>query len=269
MSEDLALPDAQDRPKVPAAYDREMVAAAIDALEVAAGGRQALIAAMVAQPATDPDLNYVIGLIADPRHDARRLSQLCKAGRVPLGTLIEAFKRGVYAQMTVQVLGTIARETPKVVEDIVARAQTHWVTCGSCQGVGHLRHLKAGQPIIDLLTNQTVGVYPDTVPCDRCATTGQVEEPGDLDRQKMVLTLAGLGPKPSGPGVVVDNRSVTINGESTAAPQAGPDSFASIIGAVDRILRRPARVLPPSSIVEGSIVVDSAGPPLADDQGNG
>lgn len=217
MSSALAPLDAPDldRPALRAHYDMPQVGAALDAIERASGGRQSLVAALTAGADTDDDgLSYVIRLIADPRMDARSLRDICRAGRVSMGELIEAYKRGVYAAMQVQVMATIATQTPAVVKDVFDRSVAHYVPCEACSATGTITSLSK----------------PDDPPkpCTACGATGQQLVQPTLDRQKVALELSGvLGKK--GPLVSITQRAVNVSDSSAAG-------FSKLIAATDKLL---------------------------------
>lgn len=178
----------------------------LTAVERAVGGREKLIEALLACP-PDSSLDYVVGLIADPRNDARKLSALCREGRITLGELLEAFKRGTLAPAVAQAIATVAARLPEIVEDVVTRSTVHDVPCPDCRGT----------------STTTASAGPDGAPtaCPACHGTGVITRDPEFDRQKFVLTeLAGLGRKPSPtPAVVIDQRDqrqqmIDVSGEA-------------------------------------------------------
>jgi hypothetical protein len=196
------------------------VAQALGEIESAAGGRAALVEALSALPPNDK-LTYVLGLLADPRHDARSLGSLCKAGGVGVGELIEAFKRGVHAKALIRAAVSIATHTPAVVEDVMVRAQPHLVDCHTCHG--------------SLLMLHPDDATAHKIPCTRCVDlngipTGKIVQQPDLDRQKLALDLANLLPK-KGPSVVVDQRKSAL-----FMQDASPGGLTKLTEAMDRIL---------------------------------
>lgn len=201
--------------------------AAIEAVERAVGGRDALLRILTHAPETD-DLTYVINLIADPSMDARKLAAICRAGGVKLGALLEAFKRGAYAQLFVDRAALVATHMPAVMEDVIVRAAPHTVPCPTCHGRR---------------------VLTDESPCLVCRDangdpTGSVTVLPDLDRQKLALDLADLLPK-KGPVVAIDNRSLSIT-------DASPTGHAKFLEDTEAILhpRRAPRPTPTVVTVE-------------------
>lgn len=223
MADDLtrARPDSSTLQS----YERTLTAKAVDALESAVGGREKLIAALTGAPATD-DLAYVINLIASPEMDARKLSQICRAGRITVGELLEAYKRGVYAQMQVSVMAKVAEHTPAVVEDVLLRSQPHQVVCPSCKGSLVVRNPREDEKD-----------QPPVLPCTACLDanripTGLIDVLPDLDRQKLALDLANLLPKKS-PMIAIDARQ-----QSAHFGDVSPAGRAKLLGAADDVLYR-------------------------------
>lgn len=250
----------RDRSEVDLAhYDAADAARAIDAIETAVGGRAAVVAALTLAPETD-DLAYVIRLIADPSQDTRDLSAICRAGGVKIGEIIHALKQGLYARMLIQTTATITSHSPAVVEDIMVRAQQHYIDCPTCRGTLLIYDRSQADPR-----------NAPKIPCDACENpdgipTGKVLVYPDLDRQKVALDLANLLPKKTAPSVVVDNRSVSFG-------DASPEGLDRLLAATDDILYRSRRRDRPSTTVsdpDSGDVVDAdpappSGPP-ADDQ---
>jgi hypothetical protein len=212
------------------------VGQALSEIEAAAGGRAALVEALSALPPSDK-LTYVLGLLADPRHDARSLSSLCKAGGVHIGELIEAFKRGVHAKALIRATVSIATHTPAVVEDVMVRAQPHLIDCPACHG--------------SLLILNPDDATAHKIPCTRCVDlngipTGKIVQQPDLDRQKLALDLANLLPK-KGPSVVVDQRRSAL-----LLQDSSPGGLTKLTEAVDRILH--ARI-PAAEVIDGDLSI--------------
>lgn len=196
------------------ALDLPRAAAAIDSLERHFGGREKLLDALILAPIDDDDpLAYVIGLIADPRVDARSLSDICRAGKVSVGEVMEAYKRGAYAQMQVEVIAAVAANTPVIVRDVLRQAQPHEEVCVRCHGETVIR--PEGQP----------DAAP--TPCPLCRGTGVSLQPGTIDHAKLALDLAGLTSKRT-PGVVIDQR--------TQMADTSPGGLVKMLGAIDALL---------------------------------
>lgn len=212
-----------------------LASAAVEALEKAVGGREPLVAALLhAPPSTD--LSIAIGAIADPRNDARALSVICADAGVTVGTLIEAYKRGVLARAQVGAIHAVAEALPAVIEDAVTRAAPHYLTCYVCDGTG---------TVVPEPTKKNPNPGPE--PCRTCRGRGQTYHLPDLDRQKFAAELGGLITKGSAPLVdLSDRRSVSLS-------VGQPGGFASLIGAVDEVLHGQSRGGAPSATLGATL----------------
>lgn len=227
-----------------AAYEAARADQAIDRVERALGGRAAIVDALLAVPPS-ARLEYVVGLIADPRYDARKLSAICRAGRVTVGELLEAFKRGRLARAQAEAIHAVAAEIPAIAADLTRRAVTHYVVCLTCQGTGVIPGPSDDQP---------------PVPCGACRGLGQQLAEPDLAVQKEVLGLVGLGSAASrGPAVVIDQRdqrAITLHDHS-------PTAHGRLLQVVDRLLygraaaADPADPAVPAYTADASAVVDA------------
>lgn len=224
MGDNQALTRTTRKIGATALYTEENPARALRNIERSMGGRQDLIAALFAAGASD-DLAYVIGMIADPRNDARDLPNICAEGGITIGELMEAYKRGCIAAAQVASVHHVAAHLSAVAEDVMVRARPYLVECLSCLGQG-LRP----DPEFTPAEGQTRKDAP-LVPCEPCKGTGQVTQLPDLDRQKVALELGGLGPKRAPLVDMSDRRKLTI-GDTSAA------GFVDLLGAVDQFLYR-------------------------------
>lgn len=212
---------------VTATYTTDIASAALTALEQAMGGRTPLVTALLHAPATD-ELAYVIGMIADPRNDARDLAAICAEGRITVGELLAAYKSGAMAKAQVASIHHIAGQIPTVVEDAMTRATPHYTICPRCQGTTQV-------------TPEPTKARPNPTPepCRACNETGQIYVSPDLDRQKFAADLAGLTQKK--PGTLIDlsdRRALMVAGAG------GVGGFADLIAGVDTLLYKGA---PPAS----------------------
>lgn len=226
-----------------ASYSLATAARIIDRLEAEVGGREALAQTLLQAP-PDASLDYVVGAIANPDNDLRKLSAICADGQVTIGEVLEAFKRGALAQASVRAIRAVAAATPAIVEDLVARAVVHEVDCPVCYGKGAVPGVDdKGLPVEKL--------------CQRCDATGRVTQDPEFATQKFVLTeLAGLGQQ-KGPSIVVDNSSKTVIADVSQA------AYAKLLQSTDRLLHgRPAGVRTSTEI--GRESVDSLPPDVID-----
>jgi hypothetical protein len=209
--------DEGDRLVSTATYAQPGAVAAVRAFEAAVGGRVKLIEAMLQAPPSSA-LDYVVGLIADPREDATDLAVLCARGGVTLGELLEAFKQGTYAKMAVLSVYRLAQAAPAAVEDLATRSAPYDETCRACNGTGSLAPADAG-----------AGARP--APCETCNALGTIRQLPELERQKLFFEMTKLVSK--GGGGITTNVGVNV---APAAPLIPSQSYDRLITAVDRIL---------------------------------
>lgn len=237
MATDRTAPTKSPRP-APEAEGRFL-----DAFEAELGGREPLVQALLAGPPST-DLDYVVGLIATPSNDLRKLSSICASGHVRLGEFLHAFRAGVLAPAIAKAIVIVAAKVPEITQDVVTRSVVHEDDCASCHATG-------------LQWTAVKDTAPVSSPCGICNGSGRVTVPPDFDRQKFVLEkLAGMGPKPA-PALVIDqsdHRSITMDVSAAA--------HGKLLGAVDKLLygrRDLAKVIdadpipsdtPPSDAVE-------------------
>ena len=196
-------------------YAQPGAVAAVRAFEAAVGGRVALVTAMLAAPPSSA-LDYVVGLIADPREDATDLAVLCARGGVTLGELLEAFKQGTYAKMAVLSVYRLAQAAPAAVEDLATRSAPYDETCRACNGTGSLAPTTPdGRPS----------------PCDACNAIGTIRQLPELERQKLFFEMTKLVSKGGGGASATCRVNV-----APAAPLIPSQSYDRLITAVDRIL---------------------------------
>jgi hypothetical protein len=161
-------------------------------------------------------LDYVVGLIADPREDATDLAVLCARGGVTLGELLEAFKQGTYAKMAVLSVYRLAQAAPAAVEDLATRSAPYDETCHVCNGTGSLAPTTPdGRPS----------------PCETCNALGTIRQLPELERQKLFFEMTKLVSK--GGGGITTNVGVNV---AQAAPLVPSQAYDRLITAVDRIL---------------------------------
>ena len=227
-----ALTHARRKPADLTAYAQPVAVAIVAAWVKAVGGRDKLVEALLTAPTGDPRLDYVIGLLADPAHDARAMAEVCALGGVTLGELIEGYKRGILAGPQAHAIGKLAAKLPEMMDDLLAKAVPYDVPCGSCNGVGKVSPPDA----------------PDAAPvlCRACNGTGAHRRQPDLETQKVVLEMGKLTSK-GGAGVLVQT-----NHFAPTRSSASPAAFGSLMAAVDRILH-PGR---PSEEDEATVDAD-------------
>jgi hypothetical protein len=241
----MAPPTRTSTKALEAAFDpeRPAVRKAIDALEVAMGGRAGLIDAL--STSEDPDVEYLLGLIADPRADDLSLGVLCDRGNITPGQLLRLYRTARIAKAQVLALDKVADATPAVAEDVMRRAQNHYRICPSCAGT------REGWEAIRDAAGKPTG-DSQKVPCKPCDGTGQILSDASLDHQRMALELAGLLVKGGGTQIALG-----VQVSTPAAAPGGPLPFASLQLAVQKILQPDAAPEPP---VDATLVDDPVQP---------
>lgn len=212
-----ALPGHQDR------FLHRAIVKILDQFEMTVGGRTRLLNALLAAPAAyrTEELATLIRWMADPANDLRKLSVLCDAGEVSLLDVLEAFKHGTGILAFVEAIAAVHEKTPKIAQDVLARALPLEVPCPKCEGAKTIPGRK-GRPATE---------------CAKCQGTGTITKPPTLNRQKYALSLGPLAPKGT-PLVAIDQRELHVH-------DASPQGFAKLLAATDRLLH--ARPTPPEA----------------------
>lgn len=229
MSTSLARQDRKRfDPALPA------VRKAIDQLEQAIGGREALVDALTI--ATDPETEYVLGLVADPRNDDRSLSALCDEGNISPGQLLRIYRSAEGARAQVLALREVHKEVPNVARDVMRRSQNHYAICGSCNGSGKIWEITREK-------GQTIS--RQQVECSTCNGSGEILSDASLDHQRMALELAGLLAKGGGTSIGIVNQIPQPSGQPS-----GLLPFAALQLAVQKVLQPPMTAPSASPIID-------------------
>lgn len=177
------LPAPQPRSPVPAG---QLISTSLAELEQQCGGRQSLIAGLIFAPKSR-DLEYLLGVIAQPANLATPLAELCQSAGVRAGELLEAYRQGILAHA--QTLSTIkiAEALPGVAADTMRLAAPYEDTCTNCQGL---------RSVVPDPTPEIQNPAPE--PCPICNGGGRLTFPGDLEHKKLALDLGRLLPKAGG-----------------------------------------------------------------------
>ncbi len=158
---------------------------AFDSIEAAIGGRDAVVEALAVADLTD-EQNYLFGLIADPRNDARSLASICAKANYTLGHLLQLFKDAKLARAQVEAISKVASELPTVAVDVMTLAKITEEPCPRCAGKGQI----VSEP-------DEHGEITD-ITCEDCHGKGsQTYTPG-IERQKLALELGGLYSRSTG-----------------------------------------------------------------------
>jgi hypothetical protein len=219
-------------------YTTHAITVIFDQMEKDLGGRQALLSHLLTAP-DDPRTTHLVGLLADPASDGVSLGRLMKAGGVTLPQLLQALTQAGFAKAFMKSVQVIAEKTPAVVEDVLARAAPHYLTCATCGGTGAVGDT----------------AHPDgpPVPCESCKGTGQELVLPDLKRQELALDLARMLPTKAAIVQHFDQRKNLGSGTL--------EGMTALIKATDNLLAhaRPAPRSPQSALVEGGEVGEEAG----------
>ena len=214
---------------------------AVLAFEAALGGRAALIDALaVAQDA--PDVARVVDLLLDPRYDRCSLRRLCTMAGLTIADFFLAYKKATLVRAHIEAAPIIARKLVGIVDDLMTRAQPHYVPCSTCRGTG---------TVVPEPTRDQPNPRPE--PCRAC-TNGQVLLFPDLDRQKLALEVAEL---------IKPRASLTFNQANVLAPggrgPTAPGALEQLQQAASAILfARPAAAPP----VAGEVIESDPPPPV-------
>lgn len=174
-------PIVVDGKKVP-----ESVQQSILAFEHAIGGRQALIEQLSSGDCS-PEVQEVLTIIADPRHDHLTLAVVCARAGISPGQLFQSFRHAAVARAQVLAMLEVANRVPQITEQLLAEAISHTTPCTSCNGVG----TKTPEP-------SAKNPEPKPFTCGACQGLGTLHVPADLERQKIALELANLLKKAGG-----------------------------------------------------------------------
>ena len=217
-----------------------LVAASLSVIESRVGGRSALVAALAYAPKS-ADLQYILGLIGDPRRARTPLAELCAAGGVTAGELLEAYKHGELNRAQALATQKIAERLADVAADTMRLSIPHEVTCSLCRGTGTFTpEPSKKQP------------NPKPGPCLPCDGTGIIVEDGDLEHKKLALDLGKLLPKGGGMSVAVQT-NVGVGGAASGG------TLESLQMATDQLLYgdavpSPVEMEVPEDTMEGEVL---------------
>ncbi len=192
-----------------------LVTQSLEAIEVALGGRAAIVAALAYAPPS-ADVIYLLGLIGDPFREQEPLAHLCAQGGVTPGELLVAYHAGELARAHALSARRIGKRLDAVAEDTMRKALRHQIVCGTCAGTGRSRD-----------TPTKTNPHPRLKTCDTCQGTKQVTREGDLDHKKLALDMGGLLQKAGGMHVNVNQQVGVVagTGGSLEAMAAATDAI--------------------------------------------
>jgi hypothetical protein len=226
-------------------------AEALADIEKQVGGRAAIIQALITAPPSK-DVQYVLGLLADPANEKRTLAQLCVEAKITPGQLLDLLERGTRLRARIISGQIIARSTPAVVTDVMAKAAPFEDTCPDCAGTGtHTPEPSQSEQ------------NPNPVQCKTCRGGGTLRYEADPECRKLALEMAGLTAKGGGINIAVQ--------ANVAAPGAGGAGMAyeALTELMDRMLySRKTLVAAPTTepAIDAELIRDTPESPLASEE---
>jgi hypothetical protein len=209
----VGLPSRRTAGPAPLALNAQVE---LERLELEFGGRQSLVQALTFAKQTK-DVRYLLGLIADPQHNARSLAEICQMGRVLPGELIQALASGAELRSQLLAKQHIAQQLPTVVREVMHKAAEYEDDCTECLGLGKV----TADPTKD-------EPNPSPVDCQTCRGGGKLRFAADATCRDLALEMSGLTGK--GGGVqVTTNVQVSQHGSSY-------EGYERMQEAMDRIL---------------------------------
>lgn len=230
--------------------------AAFATLEVEVGGRARLVSAL-SLAHLPPEIDLILGMLADPTHDGESLAQICALAGVKFAKILPVFKEAVKARGQVISTARIAERMPDLAAAVVDDAIPGWRECRECLGA---REIAAPTP-----------EDPHAVkPCPECRGRGQVWFVPDHDVQKTALKISGLLESGTRGGATVN--VLQKNTQIAPGDTGGFDALMTMMDDAlygsgrDRLARmRPQTPMgadsgasPAAEVVEGTTVDDSA-----------
>jgi hypothetical protein len=213
------------------------------------GGRKKLTDAL-AVASTDADVARVTDLLLDPRYERHNLRSLCKMVGLTVADLLTAYRKAAIIQAHIQSAPIIAGKLIGVVEDLMTRAQPHYLPCPICRGTGTV----VPEPTRD-------NPNPSPRPCQNCVD-GQVYTLPDLDRQKLALEISELI-KPRA-GITLNQANIVGSGNGGGDARALGGSLEQLQQAVSDVLFPSNRSRAPVGAAIDAPTVDVIDAPLLD-----
>lgn len=152
--------------------------AAFATIETEMGGRAKLVATL-STAQLPAKLFQVLGMIADPRHDAETLGHICAQGGVGLGELMTVFQSAALTRGKMLAITRIAAASPDVAAAVMDEATPGVKTCPRCLGA-----MKLPKP-----TTEDPSALTD---CPDCSGLGTIYHHPEHEVQKTALKIAGL-----------------------------------------------------------------------------
>lgn len=219
------------------------VEAALDTFEKELGGREALHSHL-SFITPNPKIDYVIGLIADPRNDTKTLAKICAMGNISIGELFDYYKQAKAIRAQLAAMDAVYAEAPKLAKEIVRDAMAEEVDCAKCDGFGYTT------------------VDKKATDCRKCKGKGKVLEKAPIERVKMAAEMMGIYNRNQPIAqVTIDNSKTQINQSQTNILGAG--DLKAFREASDKIIYnqpQAAKALPEDSTSELDIVEGEVAP---------
>lgn len=219
-------PPPKRHPRTIAAEAQQVVTEAMRSFEQAVGGRKRAVEVLALaelDPKVDPEtVEYVTGLIADPRNADKSLAQIAKEGGIDFLDLLRIYRNAMVSRAHLFALEQISQQIPAVVADVMRKAVPYTDVCSDCLGAA------------TVTANPTKAEpNPTPQPCETCRGTGELLYPPSLEVQKLALQLGGLL-KSGGLTIVQTQQNALIQANGAGG---GPgDLFLKVQQAADEIL---------------------------------
>lgn len=185
---------------------------ALRTFETSIGGRDKLADRLILADLDDKQ-KFFLRLLMDPNRSQDSLARLCRdAGLNPVD-LLDLHRKASFAVAQTIATNIAAEAIPGITADLAAKSADRFIECATCRGK---KTVKAGP--------QTARI---DIECPACAGHGTTWVPSDLDRQKTLLDMLGLGHKAGG-GLSITQNNTQVNGSAVGA------LFSTFVKATDK-----------------------------------
>ena len=215
-----------------------------------ATGRARLLTALMLTTADDERIDHLLQLAEDPDHRGRSVGELAVAAGWRAGALLKVVRDSVLLLAQIGGLRIVSDGLPAVVEDVVNRAQRHFVDCGECNATGKVM-------------SRPTKEKPESVEvtCPLCLGPGKLIREADPERQQMVLEMAKLLAKGGGAQIAIQ-QNVGSAAEGKSGGSAVGGLFDRLIAATDAVMGRSSAVAeadeaPAEEAAEGEVVQEA------------
>lgn len=174
------------------------------AIEQDLGGRQQVVGLLLLAP-LNADLEYLLGLLGDPKYHTQSLAGICAIANVLPGELLKLLGPAALLRGKLQAAQKIGQGIAAVAADVMRRAAPFTDACHACRGIGSV----TPEP-----TKETPNPMPG--PCETCQGVGTLQYQPTLDRQKLAIEMAQLLPKGGGMQIAVQQIAPGSGGDTSA-----------------------------------------------------